>query len=104
MPICIYCIDNDILKKLATFQLFEQTIQAFNTNHRDIRILDSAKHTFRGKWEKFQKGRSRELDVDQVTDYKQTIELAESLSSNEPSPPQANGVSVSKNTQLLISV
>ncbi|MDG2991940.1 hypothetical protein L3556_13505 [Candidatus Synechococcus calcipolaris G9] len=86
MPIRIYCIDNDILKKLATFQLFEQTIKAFNINHQDIRILDTAKHKFRGEWEKFQKGRSRQPDVDRIIDYDQILALAERLSSIKDAP------------------
>ncbi|MDS3860189.1 hypothetical protein RIF25_05160 [Thermosynechococcaceae cyanobacterium BACA0444] len=86
MSDCIYCIDNDILKKLATFQLFEKTIQAFDVNHQDIRVLDTAKRTFRSKWERFQKGRSREPDVDRIIDYEKTLALAESLPSIKEVP------------------
>lgn len=78
MSACIYCIDNDILKKLATFDLFEQTIKLFDASSEETNILGTAKYKFKRDWEKFKGGRSRKAE-DQFVNYERTIELAESL-------------------------
>ena len=79
MTACIYCIDNDILKKLATFDLFDATISLFNASNEQINILDTAKYKFQGDWNKLKKGKLRSPG-DQVVNYERTIELTEKLS------------------------
>lgn len=75
---CIYCIDNDILKKLATFELFDETVRLFNASDEQINVLSTARHKFQRDWEKFKEGRSRKAE-DQFVNYERTIELARSL-------------------------
>lgn len=78
MPGCVYCIDNDILKKLATFDLFNETIRLFGAGYEQVNILKTAKYKFQKDWEKSKRGRSRKTK-DQLINYKRTIELAETL-------------------------
>jgi hypothetical protein len=74
----IYCIDNDILKKLATFDLFDETVSLFDAIPEQISILPTAKFKFKRDLEKFKNGRSRNSE-DQFINYEKTIELAEKL-------------------------
>ncbi len=41
-----YCLDNDIILKLATCYLFDNTIQTFNISTSEVIILDSFKYKF----------------------------------------------------------
>lgn len=75
---CIYCIDNDILKKLATFDLFDETIKMFGAGYEQINILATAKYKFQGDWEKVKKGRTRKAE-DQAVNYERTVQLAKTL-------------------------
>jgi len=75
---CLYCIDNDIIKKLATFDLFNETVQCFGIEPQQIRILGTAKYKFNQDWAKFKSGKSRKAQ-DNVTNYEKILELAESL-------------------------
>jgi hypothetical protein len=75
---CIYCIDNDILQKLATFDLFDETITLFDASPEQINVLPTAKFKFQRDLEKLQQGRSRNPSA-QFINYKRTIELAEKL-------------------------
>lgn len=75
---CIYCIDNDILQKLATFDLFDKTITLFDASLEQVNILPTAKFKFQRDFEKFQNGSSRNPAA-QFIKYKKTIELAENL-------------------------
>ena len=70
MSACIYCIDNDIIKKLATFQLFDKTIQLFDASYEQVNILETAKYKFENDWKKFEGGLSRKTE-DPVINYKQ---------------------------------
>ena len=75
---CIYCIDNDILQKLATFDLFDETITLFDASPEQINILPTARFKFQRDWEKLQKGSSRNPEA-RFINHKKTIELAEKL-------------------------
>jgi len=75
---CIYCIDNDIIKKLATFELFDETINLFNTNPGKINILKTAQYKFYGDWEKLRKGKVKNVE-DQFINYEKTVQLAKDL-------------------------
>lgn len=57
MAVCLYCIDNDIIKKLATFQRFDRTIAIFGASTENLFILETAKYKFENDWKKLQKGR-----------------------------------------------
>jgi len=37
----VYCLDNDIILKLATYNLFEETIKTFNVQINQVKILDT---------------------------------------------------------------
>lgn len=78
MSTCIYCIDNDIIKKLATFQLFDKTIQLFDASYEQVNILDTAKYKFEKDREKFEGGRSKKAE-DLVINYKQVLDLTKTL-------------------------
>ncbi|WP_341736289.1 hypothetical protein [Microcoleus sp. CAWBG640] len=78
MSTCIYCIDNDIIKKLATFQLFDKTIQLFYASYGQVNILETAKYKFENDWKKFEGGRSRKTE-DPVINYKQVLYLTKTL-------------------------
>lgn len=78
MSTCIYCIDNDIIKKLATFQLFDKTIQLFDASYEQVHILETAKYKFENDWKKFEGGRSRKTE-DPIINYKQVLYLTKSL-------------------------
>ena len=75
---CLYCIDNDIIQKLATFGLFDKTIKLFEAAPNDIRVLATAKYKFQGDLAKLEKGRLRQPEA-RLINYKRTIELAETL-------------------------
>ncbi|KPQ33167.1 MAG: Uncharacterized protein family (UPF0179) [Phormidesmis priestleyi Ana] len=75
---CLYCIDNDIIKKLATFELFDETINLFEADRTEIRVLATAKYKFRGDLAQLNKGKCRRLEA-KLINYKRTIELAETL-------------------------
>jgi hypothetical protein len=85
----IYCIDNDILKKLATFDLFDETVSLFDAAPEQINILPTAKFKFKKDLEKFEKGKLRNSE-DKFINYVKTIELAEKL-------PQIDDLSIDKN-------
>ena len=74
----LYCIDNDIIKKLATFELFDETIALFKASRSEVRILETAKYKFRSL-----ENRNREKAIRpeaRFVNYAKAIELAESLS------------------------
>ena len=75
---CIYCVDNDILKKLATFDLFENTITLFNTKFDQIYVLETAKHKFKSDWDKIREGRSKRRK-EPFINYERLIKLADFL-------------------------
>jgi len=75
---CIYCIDNDIIKKLATFQLFSQTISLFDSSYNQVNILETAKYKFEADWKKFEAGRSRKVE-DKIINYKEILKLTQAL-------------------------
>lgn len=74
----LYCIDNDVLKKLATFDLFDDTIALFDAGPNDISILKTAQYKFRADWQKVQKGRCRTPEALAVN-YERTLALAKKL-------------------------
>jgi hypothetical protein len=75
---CLYCIDNDILQKLATFDLFDETIALFGANPSEINILTTAKYKFQQDWNKVKAGKHREPEAHFVN-YARTIEMAKTL-------------------------
>jgi hypothetical protein len=75
---CIYCIDNDIIKKLATFQLFDKTLQLFDASSEQVNILETAQYKFEGDWQKFEAGKSRKPE-DSLINYKQVLYLTKTL-------------------------
>ena len=75
---CLYCLDNDIIKKLATFELFDETIKLFEADFTEVRVLATAKHKFRGDLKKLEKGRLRRPEA-RLVNYKKTIALVETL-------------------------
>ncbi|MGC1527378.1 MAG: hypothetical protein WA783_15130 [Phormidesmis sp.] len=75
---CLYCIDNDIIKKLATFELFDETINLFEADSTDVRVLATAKYKFQGDLDKLKKGRFRQPGA-KLVNYERTIELAKTL-------------------------
>ena len=95
MTDCIYCIDNDILKKLATFDLFDETARLFDITPEQINVLATAKYKFRGDLKKLQNGRLRKPE-DQIINYEKTLELAEKL-------PQIAEADVDRNLFTLLS-
>lgn len=92
---CIYCIDNDILKKLATFDLFDETVSLFDAIPEQISILSTAKFKFKKDLEKFKNGRSKNCE-NQFINYEKTIELAEKL-------PQIANSSIDQDLFSLLS-
>jgi hypothetical protein len=75
---CIYCIDNDIIKKLATFQLFDNTLKLFDASYEQVNILETAKYKFENDWIKFEGGKTRKTE-DRVINYKQVLSLTKTL-------------------------
>jgi hypothetical protein len=53
----IYCIDNDIILKLATISLFDETLKIFNVDYSQVKILYEAIYQFR-KLEEIKKKQS----------------------------------------------
>ncbi len=43
----IYCIDNDIILKLATISLFDETLKTFNVDYSQVKILFEAIYQFK---------------------------------------------------------
>lgn len=78
MSACIYCIDNDIIKKLATFQLFDKTLQLFDASYDQVNILETAKHKFEGDCKKFKRDRSRKTE-EPFINYEQVLYLTNTL-------------------------
>jgi len=75
---CIYCIDNDILKKLATFDLFDETLKLFDISCAKTKVLETAKHKFWGDWERYKNGKYRKYE-DQFVNYERIIQIAINL-------------------------
>lgn len=86
MSVCIYCIDNDVLKKLITFELFDWTLDLFNCSYQQVNILETAQYKFEGDWRKLKKGKSRRTE-DKLIKYEEVVALAKTL-------PQISEVSV----------
>ena len=85
MSVCIYCIDNDVLKKLITFGLFDRTLDLFNCSYQQVNILETAQYKFEGDWRKFRKGKVRKTE-NKLIKYKEVLELTRSLPQiSEPS-------------------
>jgi hypothetical protein len=85
LSICIYCIDNDVLKKLATFGLFDLTLDLFDSSYQHVKILETAQYKFNRDWQKFRKGKIRKTE-NTLIKYEQVLELAKSLPQiSEPS-------------------
>ena len=78
MSVCIYCIDNDVLKKLATFGLFDLTLDLFDSSYQQVKILETAQYKFNRDWQKFRKGKIRKTE-NTLIKYEQVLELAKSL-------------------------
>lgn len=75
----LYCIDNDIIKKLATFELFDETIALFKASRSEVRVLETAKYKFR-KLESVNRAKAIRPEA-RFVNYAKAIELAEDLSS-----------------------
>jgi hypothetical protein len=75
---CIYCIDNDIIKKLATFQLFDKTLQLFDASSEQVNILKTAQYKFERDWKRFEGGKSRKPE-DPLINYKKVLYLTNTL-------------------------
>jgi hypothetical protein len=86
LSVCIYCIDNDVLKKLITFELFDWTLDLFNCSYQQVNILETAQYKFEGDWRKLKKGKSRRTE-DKLIKYEEVVALAKTL-------PQISEVSV----------
>ena len=75
---CLYCIDNDIIQKLATFSLFDQTLALFEAGYADVNILASARYKFQAD-----RRRAKREKVLQPKDlpinYERVIELTKAL-------------------------
>ena len=78
MSVCIYCIDNDVLKKLITFGLFDRTLDLFNCSYQQVNILETAQYKFEGDWRKFRKGKVRKTE-NKLIKYEQVVTLAKML-------------------------
>ncbi|MCC3407500.1 MAG: hypothetical protein JGK17_18275 [Microcoleus sp. PH2017_10_PVI_O_A] len=78
MSSCIYCIDNDIVKKLATFQLFDNTLKLFDASYEQVNILETAKYKFEKDWKNLEAGK-RQKTEDRVINYKQVLYLTRTL-------------------------
>jgi hypothetical protein len=75
---CLYCIDNDVLQKLATFDLFDETIALFGASTSEINILTTAKHKFQQDWDNVKAGKHRDPEA-QFVNYERTVGLAKML-------------------------
>lgn len=75
----LYCIDNDIIKKLATFELFDETIALFKASRSEVRVLQTAKYKF-GDLESVNRAKAIRPEA-RFVNYAKAIELAEDLSS-----------------------
>jgi hypothetical protein len=80
LSVRLYCLDNDIIKKLATFQRFERTIAILGTSPENLLILDTAKYKFERAWQKLQTGRVRD-SAEKLVNYQAVLELCRSLPS-----------------------
>jgi len=88
LSVCIYCIDNDVLKKLITFKLFDWTLDLFNCSYQQVNILETAQYKFEGDWRKFKNGKSRRTE-DKLIKYEEVVALAKIL-------PQISEISVAR--------
>lgn len=75
---CIYCIDNDILKKLVAFELFDSTLKIFDIDNNDIRILRTAKNVFSRQSKQFQRKKNLRQS-DEVVNWERLLELTKKL-------------------------
>jgi hypothetical protein len=75
---CLCFVDNDILKKLVTYQLFARTVQTLQLFPEDIRILTTAKFRFEKNWKKVQTGKNRRPD-EKVIRYPELLQVCEKL-------------------------
>lgn len=77
MPGSFYCLDNDIILKLATCDLFEDTLNTLDVEPKQVKILDS----FRYKISKPIKRKRGKKSRDQVDKYnlEKALKLTENL-------------------------
>ncbi|BAQ63219.1 hypothetical protein GM3708_3625 (plasmid) [Geminocystis sp. NIES-3708] len=68
-----YCIDNDIINKLATIDLFENTLNILNTDYNHVKILVTYKYKF-GKKERKRSNQSNNYNL------KKALEIANKVS------------------------
>jgi hypothetical protein len=78
LSVCIYCIDNDILKKLATFGLFDRTLDLFDSSYQQVKILETAQYKFKRDWQKFREGKIRKTE-NTLIKYEEVLELSKTL-------------------------
>ena len=76
LPGSFYCLDNDIILKLATFDLFKYTFNTLEIEQKQIKILDSFKYKFSKQIKRKKSNKSR----GQVEKY--NIEKALKLTEN----------------------
>ncbi len=86
---CIYCVDNDILKKLVTFDLFDSTLEIFGIATPDIRILKTAQYVFLRQYKRFQNNESPRKS-DTVIKWEELLELTKTLGSIVPADIDQN--------------
>lgn len=60
-----YCIDNDIINKLATIELFENTLKILNTDYHHVKILVTYKYKF-GKKERKRSNQSNNYNLEKA--------------------------------------
>ena len=62
MPGSFYCLDNDIILKLATCDLFEDTFNTLDVDPTQVKILDSFKYIISKQIKQKRGKKSRDLD------------------------------------------
>lgn len=72
MPDSFYCLDNDIILKLATYDLFNNTIQSLAIEENQIYILDTFKYKF-GK--KIKRNRGNKPNNNEKYDIKKALDI-----------------------------
>ena len=91
-----YCLDNDIILKLATCDIFDDTLKTLCTNASQVKILD----TFKYKFEKqIQRKRGSRANSNPQYNIQKALEITQSFATISES--DTNNLDTSIYTQLL---
>jgi hypothetical protein len=91
-----YCLDNDIILKLATCNVFDETLKTFDANASQVKILDTFKYKFQ---KQIQRTKGNRATSNPQYNIQKALEITQSFATISES--DTNNFDTSIYTQLL---